>query len=459
MGTPDASYFACAALLGVCLFVTSLGMPSEAERAARAYVYGLPIAMNHATFADYFSNKNSSEYKGNVANRFYHTRRLFTAENKSIVTPNQDTMYSTALLDLRGGPVVLKVPKVEDGRYYTVQLVDSNTYNFGYVGSRSTGNDEGSYAIAMDGWRGALPGNAKRVFYSSTPFAMPLLRVQVFSGADIRNVVDVQDGFELQTSDGKRTKIPNFGDFSHDMVDTPKFWDILDAALKYIPETRTNSDILREIGELGIGPFKRTARRSSRLEDGRALGKKVIEQSTGNMGSIVNGWKITAGGGNEKRYGVNWAERASVAQVGIYALDPGEAVYPFTTVDSEGRPLNGADGAYTITFDEKSFPPAKAFWSITAYDAKTRLFVENPIDRYLVNSTMVDGMKRAGGKVVIYAQTSSPGKELERNWLPIPKGPSFFVMRIYWPRVGGSSVLPVGRGTWKPPPVVRSGDA
>jgi hypothetical protein len=141
--------------------------------------------------------------------------------------------------------------------------------------------------------------------------------------------------------------------------------------------------------------------------------------------------------------------------VGIYANDAREAVYPFLKTDSEGRPIDGAKYSYTITFDSDDLPPAKAFWSISAYDAKTQLFVKNQAGRNLVNSSMIGGMKKDGKNIVIRISASPPGKELENNWLPIPEGLSFLVMRLYWPNTKGSSILPPGRGSWKPPPVVR----
>ena len=428
---------------------------TDVHKAARAYVFGLPIVMTYCTISEYFVDENSGEYKGVGLDTFKHEHRVYSYKDKSVVTPNADTPYSVALVDLRGGPVVLNVPEVESGRYYCVQFIDLNTYNFGYVGSRSTGNEKGSYVAAMAGWKGALPPGAKGVFFSTTPFALVLGRIQLFSKSDMKNVVRIQNGMGLEPLRGNETRSPaKFAVVSSKMVKTAQFWDVLDAALEYVPKTRENAAIMREMGELGIGPLGRSVGRSRALGIGMKLGAKIVGDRTKTIGIKSNGWSISTGGGDKKHYSGNWLDRAAVASIGIYANDAVEAVYPFAMTSADGKPLDGGKSNYTITFDEKLMPPVKAFWSITAYDAKTRLFVKNDVDRYLVNSTMVGAMKKEGGSVKIHLGASSPGKELENNWLPIPPGPAFLVMRLYWPEVEGSTVLPVGRGTWNPPPIV-----
>ena len=95
-----------------------------------------------------------------------------------------------------------------------------------------------------------------------------------------------------------------------------------------------------------------------------------------------------------------------------------------------------------------------AFWSVTMYDGKTQLLIDNPIDRYLINSPMLPDMKtNDDGSLTLYAQKDSPGAELESNWLPAPDGPIYLVMRLYWPKAEAPSVLPAGKGTWKPPAI------
>jgi hypothetical protein len=92
---------------------------------------------------------------------------------------------------------------------------------------------------------------------------------------------------------------------------------------------------------------------------------------------------------------------------------------------------------------------------VTMYDGKTQFLIENPINRYLINSPMLPAMKKnPDGSVTLYIQNKSPGKDKESNWLPAPDGPDYIVMRLYWPKETPPSILPAGEGTWQPPGLV-----
>ncbi|MNS76554.1 hypothetical protein D3C72_1101040 [compost metagenome] len=145
-----------------------------------------------------------------------------------------------------------------------------------------------------------------------------------------------------------------------------------------------------------------------------------------------------------------------MAQAGIYANDAEEATYPLTTTLPDGEPLDGSKHNYTITFRDGQLPPVNAFWSVTMYDGKTQLLIENPIDRYLINSPMLLSMtKNADGSLTLYLQNASPGADKENNWLPAPNDLMYLVMRLYWPTTESPSILPPGKGTWSPPQIVK----
>jgi hypothetical protein len=131
-------------------------------------------------------------------------------------------------------------------------------------------------------------------------------------------------------------------------------------------------------------------------------------------------------------------------------------MYPMTRTLPDGEILDGSRHNYTLTFKAGQYPPVNAFWSITMYDGKTQLLIENPIDRYLINSPMLPNLKKnADGSLTFYIQKNSPGKDRESNWLPAPNGPIYLVMRLYWPRTEPPSILPPGSGTWQPPAIVK----
>ena len=145
------------------------GIVAIKDIAQEAYIYGFPMLMNYGVMHAYFIDKNSGQYKAPF-NTIYNEARVFTPKDTAIVTPNSDTPYSFIGVDLRAEPIVLCVPKVEKSRYYDVQLVDMYTFNYGYIGSRATGNDAGCYVIAGPDWKGETPKDIKKVFRSETQF-------------------------------------------------------------------------------------------------------------------------------------------------------------------------------------------------------------------------------------------------------------------------------------------------
>jgi hypothetical protein len=152
----------------------------------------------------------------------------------------------------------------------------------------------------------------------------------------------------------------------------------------------------------------------------------------------------------------DWLKRAAGAKGGIYGNDAAEAMYPATKTLVNGEELDGSKANYTLTFAKDQLPPVNAFWSVTMYDGKTQLLIENPINRYLINSPMLPDMKTAAdGSLSLYIQNKSPGADKEANWLPAPNGPIYLVLRLYWPKATPPSILPPGEGTWKPPVLQR----
>jgi hypothetical protein len=139
---------------------------------------------------------------------------------------------------------------------------------------------------------------------------------------------------------------------------------------------------------------------------------------------------------------------------GIYSNSPAEAVYPLLAADSDGNKPDTATNRYTLTFPDGDLPPVNALWSVTMYDGKTQLLIENPINRYLINSPMLPDLKKnPDGSITLYIQKDSPEADKESNWLPAPDGPAYVVMRLYWPKENSPSIY---NGTWKPPSVQRT---
>ena len=147
----------------------------------------------------------------------------------------------------------------------------------------------------------------------------------------------------------------------------------------------------------------------------------------------------------------NYLYRMAAAVLGLYGTGKQEAMYPLYTVDSEGRPLSGAN-RYILRFAPGRLPPVHAFWSLTMYRVPENLLVANPLDRYLLNSPMLPQFRRdEDGWLTLLIQKDSPGPEREANWLPAPEGPFMVPMRMYWPKEEAIE------GTWTEPPMQRAG--
>jgi len=174
--------------------------PSIAETkaiAADGFIYGLPIVMNYAVMYEYAVDTKSTQFKAPF-NDIYNMHHVATPEDTAIITPNSDTPYSFIWLDLRAEPMVISVPAVPKDRYYSVQLIDGNTYNYGYIGSRATGNEAGDYLVVGPDWKGETPAGIKKVFTSTTPFSLAGFRTQLFNPEDMPNVEKVQAGYKAQ---------------------------------------------------------------------------------------------------------------------------------------------------------------------------------------------------------------------------------------------------------------------
>jgi hypothetical protein len=443
------------------------GFFKSRDIAKAGFVYGLPIVMNYAVLYDFAIDRKSMQFKAPF-NVIANDARVFTYKDTSVPTPNSDTPYSIMSMDLRAEPLVISVPAIDAARYYSVQFCDGNTYNYGYIGTRATGNSAGDFLAAGPDWKGDAPPGVKQVFRSSTQFSVAIFRTQLFSLDDMENVKRVQAGYKavpLSAYLGKPAPAPaptvDFPMIDKELAKT-NFFDYLDFALQFAPPQPNEIDIRAQLARIGIGPGKTfnfgNLSLFDKLEVGLGLraGNEKVEAAVASAGVEINGWRVAEINGSSDGYHGDWLARAVVAKSGIYANDTVEACYPFTRNDSDGQPLDGSQHAYTLTFPAGQLPPVNAFWSLTMYDGKTQLLIKNPIDRYLINSPMLPDLKKnEDGSLTLYIQNKSPGPDKEGNWLPAPNGPIYLVLRLYWPKTGSSSILPIGMGAWKPPGVVR----
>jgi hypothetical protein len=431
--------------------------------AEEAFIYGFPMVMNYAVFYQYFIDKSDPSYKA-ALNQIWNAPNVFTYKDTAIVTPNSDTPYSFIGMDLRAEPYVICNPEIEKSRYFAVQLVDMYTFNYGYMGSRTTGNGAACFMVVGPKWKGEKPGDIAKVFRSETDFSIAGFRTQLFNAADIENVRKIQAGYRgLTLSQFQNKPSPP----AAPEIEWPKIdkelagsnpFGYLNFILRFCPpigSAAVEVPLRARFAKIGVEadkPFaadKLTAEQKSVLETGMRNGLEKIKRKVGDLGKNENGWRVALNGfGDRQAYHGDWPLRAAAAMAGIYGNSPAEAVYPILATDSEGQKPDCSKNRYALTFPAGQFPPVNTFWSVTMYDGNTQLLIDNPINRYLINSPMLANLKKnADGSLTIYMQQDSPGADKDPNWLPAPNGPIYVVMRLYWPK---ESAL---NGAWKPPAV------
>src|SRR5436305_3835828 len=346
--------------------------------AEEGFIYGLPIVMNYAVMYEFAVDAKGSQFKAPF-NQIKNLTHVATYKDTAIVTPNSDTPYSILWFDLRAEPMVVSVPAVEKIRYYTVQLIDGNTFNFGYIGSRATGSDAGDYMVVGPNWQGATPPGIKKVFASSTQFSFAAIRTQLFNPADMPNVEKVQAGYKAQPLSAylKQPAPPtapaiNFPKADAELV-KKNFFEYLDFALQFAPAGPEERVIREKLARIGVGAGKtfnfKDLPLEHKLEVGLGMkdGEAKVEKYLAGGQKEVNGWKVGSLFGDRDFYKGDWIKRAAAAKGGIYGNDAVEAMYPMTKTLANGEILDASKHDYSVTFAKDEFPPVNAFWSVTMY--------------------------------------------------------------------------------------------
>ncbi|HSR88374.1 MAG TPA: DUF1214 domain-containing protein, partial [Pontiella sp.] len=355
-------------------------------------------------------------------------------------------------------PLVLTVPEISKDRYYSIQFVDAYTYNFAYVGSRTTGNSAGNFLLAGPNWKGEKPAGIKEVIQSETEINILLYRTQLFNPADIENVKKIQSEYRVQPlSRFLGQAAPAAAPKIDYMIPcTPeeekkslKQFEVLNFVLQFCPAVPSETALMERFAKIGIGAGKTfdASKFSPEVQQAIAAGIGDAWQEFEGLVKQFDEGKVTSGDvfGTREYLDGNYLYRMAAAALGIYGNSREEAMYPVLRIDAEGTPLTGAN-RYTLRFPKGQLPPVHAFWSATMYKLPKSLLVANPINRYLINSPMIPELKKdADGGITLYIQNGTPGKELESNWLPAPKGPFAVYMRLYWPAEAALD------GSWQTP--------
>lgn len=427
-----------------------------------AYVFFFPMLMGYRYGYATFLNPELPSYRG-APNDIYGEAVTLDHTFHDVITPNADTPYSMALLDLRAEPVVLEVPAISD-RYYVMQFEDLYGTNVHFVGSRATGSGAGTYLAVGPQWDDELPSGMTDVLRFETDLVFIIGRTQLLGPDDIGNLSAVMDTYRLRPlSSYLRTVAVETPDTAWPPWNDPASRD--ERFIRYVnfllefcqPPHPSEVGLMDRFAQIGIGAG--LAFDASTISDGTLSAMRAgidaarsrIGATAGNLGEKVNGWANVEALGSREFFNGDYLLRAAGAMAGWGGNDKIEASYPLTRVDVEDQPLNGGH-RYRLTFG--TLPPARAFWSVTMYDTSydgvAGYLVENPIDRYLINSTTQGLVYANDGSLTVFIQRDVPETaEGKANWLPSPEGPLYLAMRLYWPEEAALD------GTWEPPPVIR----
>ena len=438
--------------------------PEEVKQIAEeAYIFAYPMLDNYKMMFAQAIYKQSPAYEAPF-NQLKHKSILLGPEYTTIVRPNNDTFYSIVWMDLRAEPMILQVPAIQDKRYYSFQLIDLYTHNFDYIGTRATGFDAGTFMIASANWQGEKPESVNQLMRTEGNFAVALGRTQVYGPDDVEAAIAVQKGFKsMPLSQFMGTDAPapaesiDFPVWNPNLFKSAGFIGYLNFLLGQLKLHPSESELFERFSKIGIEPDKAfdpekvDPETLTAIEAGVANALLKIEENMKTLGEQNNGWmQISGAFGTREAMQGKYLTRATAAYFGLWGNTLEEAFYPECSQDAGGEALDTSKHNYVLHFEADQLPPVNAFWSLSMYKLPEQLFIENPINRYVISSA-TKGLKYADdGSLTVTLQHESPGADKESNWLPAPDGPFSLQARLYWPNPEALDPL------YAPPPVRKA---
>jgi hypothetical protein len=417
--------------------------------AEEAYIYAYPMIQNYKTL--YWRAIKT----GIPANTLVHKRELIDPTFSAIVAPNNDTLYSSAWLDLRSGPVIFSAPAVPAERYYTFQFVDMYTHNFTYIGQRATGKNPGRYAFVGPSWNGASIPDVDQIFRAESEFIFVIGRMLAKAGNDQQEALALLDLFKIttltSTSLSSANKLPLFK-----MSNNPgyEFIDLFNNLLDFVVTPDSEQEMFNRFKRIGVYagkpfPIQRFSHEElTAINSGVSRAITGIQKATNSLGEKFNGWDTThhAFGSRNEMEG-RYIVRAAAAQIALYGNTKEESISFVIKKNEDGRALNGSQHKYKIRFENMTHIPAEAFWSLTMYRLPEMMLYANEKERYSIGDRTEGLHIEPDGSLTLYIQHMPPPGIEQANWLPAPSGAFFLALRIYLPN---NIAL---NGEWKPPRV------
>jgi len=423
---------------------------------AEGYIYGYPLVIMDVT------RVNSEQLIG-PENQLKRVRRFPDAAFKDVVRPNVDTLYTSAFINMDKGPWVFEMPP-NTQRYELMPFLDAWTNVFAAPGTRlqvaAQARGSARFLLAGPGWRGEVPAGMT-LLRSPTAMTWLIGRTQTNGAQDYALVGQLQDGLRLvKLSDWQAGRAPKEPAWVPAPVkplppiqqmramEAETFYSRLSALMVNNPPTEADRPMLAKLQRIGVEPGKplqwdTTDRWAITL--GRWIADFTIARELKKPRDLVRGWStppLILG-----RYGTAYNTRAVVAMLGLGANLPQDAIYPNTSLDAQGRPLDGSH-RYRLHFQADALPPVNAFWSVTAYGSDDFL-IDNPLRRYALGDR--DPLVfNTDGSLDLWVQAEAPVDAPSNNWLPVKSGQNFLLnARLYWPK------KPALDGSWGMPAVER----
>lgn len=404
---------------------TATTTPSPLTEASRqAWIFTVPLVENALARARILQNT--------AANTLVHKRNLSDWQDRFITTPNNDTLYSVAWLDLAAGPVKLELPPTGD-RYISAALIDMYTNNVAIVGTRTTGNNGGSFTIIGPEQSTQAPTDIR----SPTRWACLLIRTLVNDAHDLTTAHNIQDRILLNAP--AAAKPPVFSTSRN--APWQEYFAAAQTLLHESPAFATDEAITRQFAPLGLAAGSRfnpdnfSAAQSAEIRLGLEQAKAELADRT-TLGTTQNGWFWPKP--NLGDFGQDYLYRAQVAVGGLLALPNDEAFYLVAALSPEQQACP-VGKHLLLHFPAGQLPPVNAFWSLSLYEATAEhqyFFTQNPINRYTIGDRTPGLVKNADGSLDIIISRQKPtNAQQSANWLPAPThGPFGLFLRTYLPQ-------------------------
>jgi hypothetical protein len=409
------------------LATKSFALPVDLKTAARdAWLYGLPlIEMAHTRSKMVSAGTGAGGLNTAHVNAFSHSRSFATPASRTVTAPNVDTLYSSALLDLAGGPITLTLPPMGN-RYFSVAFMDMYTNNFAILGTRTIGGDGGTFTLI-----GPDAEPVHGAIRAPTVWVWALMRLLATDEVDFPAAHAIQDAVILKAPSGRIP--PNYAERTASWAE---YFDSVQALIKENPPPTTDLALFRRVSALGLGPAggfdsgRFSAAQSADIAAGVAQAQAFVHGRGKPRG--IQGWIYPPTDLGD--FGQDYTTRAFVALGGLAALTNPEAIYM--------RPLapdgEFGDGLYRLHFAAGGLPPVGSFWSLTMYEATPDgqfFLTPNPINRYAIGDRTRGLKYGADGSLDIWIGRTDPGGERSANWLPAPARGSYSMsLRAYLPK-------------------------